>query len=132
MVTGMLADKDTDTILREFTQITGDFIVTEPINPRRMPKEELKAKIEALGGSVKAAEEYKEAFRRAVCGIQTGGAESTDGYDVILFAGSLYLIGEIRTLIRKWKQSTKLMLSSTDEYEKLVKVFVENRLEFDG
>ena len=36
MVTGMLADKDTDTILKEFTQITCDFNVTEPVNQLRM------------------------------------------------------------------------------------------------
>ena len=107
MVTGMLADKDTDTILREFTQITGDFIVTEPVNPRKMSKEELKAKIEALGGSVKAAEECEEAFRLAACSSQDGSAEGTGEYDVILFAGSLYLIGEIRTLIRKWRENTE-------------------------
>lgn len=105
MVTGMLADKDTDTILREFTQITGDFIVTEPVNPRKMSKEELKAKIEALGGSVKAAEECEEAFRLAACSSQDGSAEGTGEYDVILFAGSLYLIGEIRALIRKWREN---------------------------
>ena len=91
MVTGMLADKDTDTILKEFTQITGDFIVTEPVNPRRMSKEELKAKIEALGGSVKAAAEHEEALHAAKA--------MQDEYDVILFAGSLYLIGEIRRML---------------------------------
>ena len=108
MVTGMLADKDTDTILKEFTQITGDFIVTEPVNPRKMSKEDLKAKIEALGGSVKAAEEYEEAFRLAACSSQDGSAESAGEYDVILFAGSLYLIGEIRTLIRKWIENKQV------------------------
>lgn len=91
MVTGMLADKDTDTILKEFTQITSDFIATEPVNPRRMSKEELKAKIEALGGSVKAAAEHEEALHAAKA--------MQEEYDVILFAGSLYLIGEIRRML---------------------------------
>lgn len=91
MVTGMLADKDTDTILEEFTRITGDFIATEPVNPRRMTKEELRSKIEALGGKVKAAAEHEEAFHLA--------ESMKDEYDVILFAGSLYLIGEIRRMI---------------------------------
>ena len=93
MVTGMLADKDTDHILGEFLQITKDFVVTEPDNPRRMPKEELKAKIEALGGNVIAADSPTEAFALAY-GMR-------EKYDVILTAGSLYLIGEIRGIIRR-------------------------------
>ncbi len=93
MVTGMLADKDTDHILGEFLQITKDFVVTEPANPRKMPKEELKAKIEALGGKVKATGSPAEAFAFA-----HGMREE---YDVILTAGSLYLIGEIRGIIRR-------------------------------
>ncbi len=92
MVTGMLADKDTSTILSEFTQIAHDFIVTEPINPRKMDMAELAGKIEALGGNVVGATEFKEAFDIAM--------EKGAGYDVVLFAGSLYLIGEIRTLFR--------------------------------
>ncbi len=93
MVTGMLADKDTDNILGEFLQIAGDFIVTEPDNPRRMPKEELGAKIEALGGNVIAAGSPAEAFEIA--------RSMQEEYDVILTAGSLYLIGEIRGIIRR-------------------------------
>lgn len=93
MVTGMLADKDTDNILEEFLQITKDFVVTEPDNPRRLPKEELKTKIGALGGNVIAALPPAEAFETAR-GIR-------EKYDVILTAGSLYLIGEIRGIIRR-------------------------------
>ncbi len=93
MVTGMLADKDTDNILGEFLQIAGDFIVTEPDNPRKMPKEELGAKIEALGGNVIAAGSPAEAFEIA--------RSMEEEYDVILTAGSLYLIGEIRGIIRR-------------------------------
>ncbi len=93
MVTGMLADKDTDNILGEFLQVTGDFIVTEPDNPRKMPKEELGAKIEALGGNVIAAGSPAEAFEIA--------RSMEEEYDVILTAGSLYLIGEIRGIIRR-------------------------------
>ena len=56
-----------------------------------LSKEELKAKIEALGGSVKAAAEHEEALHAA--------KSMQDEYDVILFAGSLYLIGEIRRML---------------------------------
>ena len=95
MVTGMLADKDTSTILSEFTQIAHDFIVTEPINPRKMDMAELADKITSMGGSVVGTAEFKEAFDMAM--------EKGADYDVVLFAGSLYLIGEIRTLFRMRK-----------------------------
>ena len=92
MVTGMLADKDSESILREFTAITKDFIVTEPVNPRKLETSALKAKIEALGGRCKEAPDNAEA-----CTIAK--AEFAD-YDVVLFAGSLYLIGAIRGILR--------------------------------
>lgn len=95
MVTGMLADKDTEHILGEFTDITNEFIVTEPKNPRRMSFDELGERLEKLGGSVLYKGECTEAFDAAM--------KKKDEYDVILFAGSLYLIGEIRTLIRKYR-----------------------------
>lgn len=95
MVTGMLADKDTEHILGEFTDITNEFMVTEPKNPRRMSFDELGDRLEKLGGSVLYRGECTEAFEAAM--------KKKDEYDVILFAGSLYLIGEIRTLIRKYR-----------------------------
>jgi len=92
MVTGMLADKDTDSILREFTAITKDFIATEPVNPRKLAASALKTKIEALGGSCAEAPDNEQACQMA--------AERYKDYDVVLFAGSLYLIGAIRGILR--------------------------------
>ena len=93
MLTGMLADKDTDHILGEFLKITKDFVVTEPANPRKMTKEGLGAKLTALGGNVLGAGSPAEAFELA--------HSHAGEYDVILAAGSLYLIGEIRGIIRR-------------------------------
>ncbi len=92
MVTGMLADKDVDGILKEFISITRDFIVTEPENPRKLKASLLKSKIELLGGNCISAPDGKEACRVA--------KERYGNYDVVLFAGSLYLIGEIRGLLK--------------------------------
>ena len=88
MVTGILADKDIDEVFENFTSITKDFVVTEPNNPRKMNAEELAAQISAKGGN---------------CIIQKNPADAVayakslySEYDLILFTGSLYLIGEIR------------------------------------
>lgn len=88
MVTGILADKDIDEVFENFTDITKDFVVTEPNNPRKMHAEELAAQISAKGGNCIIKAEPAEAVNYA---------RSQNGeYDVILFTGSLYLIGEIR------------------------------------
>lgn len=90
MVTGMLEDKDTKSILEEFTKITDDFIATEPDNPRKMDFEKLKAKIEGIGGNVLLAADIEAAIKKA--------SEAAD-FDVVLYAGSLYLIGSVRKII---------------------------------
>ena len=92
LVTGMLADKDTARILETFRDITSDFIATEPVNPRRMKKEDLKAAIEKLGARCEADADVEEAVCEAL--------RRKEDYDVILFAGSLYLIGQIRGVLR--------------------------------
>lgn len=89
MLTGMLADKDTEGILGEFLQITNDFVVTEPLNPRKMTAEDLKAEIEALGGHAKAFPEPDKALEVAL--------EAAKDYDCLVCAGSLYLIGHLRS-----------------------------------
>ncbi len=88
MVTGILADKDIDEVFENFTAITSDFVVTEPNNPRKMTAEELAKQISAKGGicTVKADPAEAVAYAKSLYGE----------YDVILFTGSLYLIGEIR------------------------------------
>lgn len=92
MVTGMLADKDVSGILEQFTDITKDFIVTEPPNPRKLSAEELGKKLENLGAAVILKPDYRDAVDQARA---MGG-----NYDVVLYAGSLYLIGVIRSLIK--------------------------------
>ena len=97
MLTGMLADKDTSHIIGEFREIAEDFIATEPENPRKLSAEELKDLLEKQGGRTEAYADNKAALERAY--------ELSDKYDGIICAGSLYLIGKLRTLIRKRLES---------------------------
>ena len=93
MVTGMLADKDTESILKEFTAITDTFIATEPENPRKLSSDALKDKLEALGAECESIPDCREAVRAA--------AERGRNFDAVLYAGSLYMIGAIRGLLRQ-------------------------------
>ena len=93
VVTGMLKDKDVDAITENLTEITGDFIVTEPDNPRRLSGESLAKIITAAGGSVHHIMTPQQAADFAL-------KEAAEKYEAVLFAGSLYLIGTIRRLLK--------------------------------
>lgn len=96
MVTGILADKDVEQVLDHFLQITKDFIATQPENPRKLPAAELAEKIRAMGANAEAVADPQAACRRAF--------ERREDYDVVLAAGSLYLIGAVRSKLQAlWK-----------------------------
>jgi len=93
VVTGMLRDKEVDPMLANIRNISSDIIVTTVNNPRAMTAEELAQRLETQGiCPLKKATTPEDSIRIAK---EMGG-----GYDLILFAGSLYLIGEIRRRYR--------------------------------
>lgn len=92
LVAGILADKEIDSIVKFLTKITDHIIVTEPDNPRKLAAEKLAGHVADFGVAAEAVPDVEAAVHRA--------KELADGYDVILFAGSLYLIGDVRRL---WK-----------------------------
>lgn len=91
LVAGILADKQIDPMLNSLTKITDHIIATQPDNPRGLPAEELARHIAGFGIEAHTIADYSEAIERA---------RQQDAYDVILFAGSLYLIGDVRRLWR--------------------------------
>lgn len=92
LVAGILADKEIDSIVKFLTKITDHIIVTEPDNPRKLAAEKLAEHVAEFGAAAEAVPDVEAAVHRA--------KELADGYDVILFAGSLYLIGDVRRLWR--------------------------------
>ena len=95
MVTGMLADKDVEAVTGYFRQITKDFVVTEPDNPRKMTAQALAYHMERHGARCTPEADLEQACRAA---LQRADRE---GFDVVLFAGSLYLIGAVRGILRR-------------------------------
>lgn len=95
LVTGMLADKQIDKILDSFTDITHEIIATEPDNPRKLRAERLAEILKERGIDVIAAQDAAGSIRLA--------GELWHDYDVVLFAGSLYLIGEVRRRLKNGK-----------------------------
>lgn len=92
LVAGILADKEIDSIVKFLTKITDHIIVTEPDNPRKLAAEKLAEHVADFGTAAEVISDVEAAVHRA--------KELADGYDVILFAGSLYLIGDVRRLWR--------------------------------
>lgn len=92
LVAGILADKQIDSIVKFLTKITDHIIVTEPDNPRKLAASELAKHMADAGVTAEVIADAEAAMHHA--------KELADGYDVILFAGSLYLIGDVRRLWR--------------------------------
>lgn len=96
MIVGMLADKKIDKLLDQFELITDEFIATEPDNPRKLSSAELCRQIAARGKKCIAIGDPEDACRYA--------GESSEAYDVIVYAGSLYLIGKVRGILSHEKE----------------------------
>jgi dihydrofolate synthase/folylpolyglutamate synthase len=91
MIVGMLADKKIDKLLDQFEMITDEFIATEPDNPRKLPATELCRQITKRGKKCTAIENPEDACQYAY--------KLASSFDVIVYAGSLYLVGKIRGLL---------------------------------
>lgn len=93
VVMGVLADKAVDDIVNLAAHMADEFIITEPDSPRKMAAEELAGKFEAKGKECILCPDIEDAVNKA--------KEMAGDYDAVICAGSLYLIGRIRTLLVK-------------------------------
>lgn len=92
LITGMLADKQVEEILKHFVKITKDIIITEPDNPRKLSVEKLDGQLKQMGVSPIKASDAAEAVSKA--------RSIWCDYEAVIFAGSLYLIGDVRRVIK--------------------------------
>lgn len=90
-VVGILADKAIDDIMKNLSKIDGDFIATEPNNPRKLKKEEMGSVLKEYNLNVLCEAAPQQALEYV--------KDIEEHYDGVLFVGSLYLIGEIRRLL---------------------------------
>lgn len=91
LIIGMLEDKDVDSVLDLLIPKFNRVITTTPNNPRAMDAQNLREKVRKYNTEVICKKNIKEAVEF--------GLEISNENDVIISAGSLYMIGEIRTLI---------------------------------
>lgn len=91
LVIGMLEDKDIESVLDLLIPKFNNIITTTPDNPRAIDANKLKEKIERYNIEVTCKPNIKEAVDYAL--------EISNKDDVIISAGSLYMIGNVRTII---------------------------------
>lgn len=91
LVIGMLEDKDIESVLDLLIPKFNKVITTTPDNPRAIDANKLKEKIERYNIEVTCKPNIKEAVDYAL--------EISNKDDVIISAGSLYMIGNVRTII---------------------------------
>jgi dihydrofolate synthase/folylpolyglutamate synthase len=93
MVVGILSDKDVDAMVECFAQVTDEFVVTEPLSPRALPARELAEQLIKRNKNARAIPNMEEAYEFAV------KKAKDEDWDVLVFGGSLYLVGKIREMI---------------------------------
>lgn len=101
IVAGMVEKKETDKVLEHFSEIGTDFIATQPDYEDRAIKAETFAEYinevsSKTGREMNVLRICKSPLEAVKC-----AEELAPKYDVILFTGSLYLIGEIRSILRQ-------------------------------
>lgn len=96
LLCGMMTDKETEKMTQRLSSRVRCCVTTAPPVPRAMPAKELAQAFARQGLKTYAEDEPSAALRRA---RELAGPEG-----IVLCAGSLYLIGEIRSLLRKEKE----------------------------
>lgn len=87
---GILKDKDVDSMIEAIAEIADVVIVTEVISPRAMDVMDLASKIKELNDNIIIEKDINKAINKTM--------EIADSEDLILFSGSIYLIGDVRKL----------------------------------
>jgi dihydrofolate synthase/folylpolyglutamate synthase len=89
---GMLKDKDYSDMVKNLVSVGDYFITVTPNSDRALTSQELKQVFEEQGKPAFAAQSIEEAVKK--------GLEITKEDEALVFCGSLYMIGEARTILK--------------------------------
>lgn len=92
IVCGMLKDKEYNDMIEELSNICDDFVTVTIDNPRALEAVEIQKQLINIGKRAIAIDDIEEATEYVLNNID---------YDVVIFCGSLYLIGGVRTKLRE-------------------------------
>ncbi|MBM7614903.1 bifunctional folylpolyglutamate synthase/dihydrofolate synthase [Alkaliphilus hydrothermalis] len=88
LVMGMLSNKDVSGVLEQLVPLGNKIIFTTPRNPKAKDPHELANMVKSYNKEILVAETIKDSIELAL--------EITQPDEVIIFTGSLYLIGDVR------------------------------------
>lgn len=97
LILGILADKQVREMIETIVPKASRVIAVTPNSERAELAEDLKVEIKNLGVVCEAVEDYREAYEKAL-------SYCTEK-DLLLISGSLYMIGDMRRIIRLHKKS---------------------------
>jgi dihydrofolate synthase/folylpolyglutamate synthase len=95
LILGILADKQVEDMIKTIVPKATKVIAVTPHSERAELAEDLKLEIEKYGVPCEAMENYEEAYRKALSYCNED--------DLLLLSGSLYMIGDMRKIIRHLK-----------------------------
>lgn len=93
IVCGMLRDKEYGKMIERLGEVSSDFIAVRANSQRALSAEELREAIASKGKNAIAAESISEGVNKAL--------KVTQKDEVLVFCGSLYMIGEARRILKK-------------------------------
>ena len=89
---GILGDKEVEKMVSDISEISKFIILTEPHNDRAKSIDEMGEYLEKLEKPYEKILDYEKAYKKA---LEIAGKD-----DLILVCGSLYMIGDMRTVIK--------------------------------
>ena len=90
-LTGVLADKDVQSMFAQITPLAHGFVTITPDSPRAMRAQDLADYLKSLGKEAVPCETTQEGLEKIL--------SLAEADDVICICGSLYMIGEVRHLL---------------------------------
>lgn len=96
LLIGILADKDVKHMLKKIIPLSYEVVCLTPHSDRAELSEKLKEEVIPLNNKTESYDSYEEGFKAI--------KEKATKKDMILGAGSLYMIGELRGIIKKEMQ----------------------------
>ncbi len=93
VLTGVLADKDYNSMYADVAPFAREFVTVTPDNPRAMSAEDLAAYLARFEKPVTACQSVREGVRKAI------SLAGKDG--IVLCYGSLYMLGDIKSAVKE-------------------------------
>lgn len=93
LILGILADKDVEEMVKEITPIASKVYAVTPHSDRAQLADELKKSIIKYNSNCESFNDYELALNEAL--------KDSNKDDLVLISGSLYMIGDMRKIIRK-------------------------------